>query len=548
MSDRPARVRIIAASANAAFADRLAIELHARGFEIVSGEESRELNDAVVVVWSGASISSKGLIDAALGPLRDNILVPVSIGRIEPPAPFRGLPAIDLAGWSGDRGDPRFAALADAIAQAGGPGRPPVIRAPVTDFASAPVAPPPSEVGDLFEEESALRATAPAAPRPPPRRVSPAAAVLSLGALGLLGAFAALVATRSLPPPGAERAAAENDHPTTETDAPTIAHVAPADAPDAEEQPAEPSPAPETRADEPAEEPSGNVAPETAEPAPALRDGPVDALAAAETNVPPAPSLAAAPADHAGAFFKDCAECPEMAAIPAGSFLMGSPANEPSRNESEGPQTGVRLTRPFAIGTREVTFEQWETCVADGACNAYRPPTEGWGKGRRPVIAVSWRDAQGYADWLSQKTGKRYRLPTEAEWEYAARAGAKTPFFFGASVSPAQANFNGRMTYGAARGINRRKTTEVASFEPNAFGLYDMHGNVWEWVADCWAPDHAGASADGSARTAEACAERTLKGGAWNSGGWRLRAGHRIGKSETIREIDNGFRVARDLD
>ncbi len=112
MSDRPARVRIIAASANAALADRLAAELHARGFEIVSGEGARGLNDAVVVVWSGAAISSKGLIEAALGPLRDNILVPVSIGRIEPPAPFRGLPAIDLAGWSGERSDPKMSPTA----------------------------------------------------------------------------------------------------------------------------------------------------------------------------------------------------------------------------------------------------------------------------------------------------------------------------------------------------------------------------------------------------------------------------------------------------
>ncbi|MEQ8934724.1 MAG: hypothetical protein RIE56_02900, partial [Amphiplicatus sp.] len=141
MSQRPARVRIIAASADAAFADRLAAELHARGFEIVSGEESRGLNDAVVVVWSGAAISSKALIDAARGPLRDNILVPVSIGRVEPQAPFRNLSAIDFASWSGDRGDPRFAALADAIMQAGGPELPSVANAPMADLSSAPAAP-----------------------------------------------------------------------------------------------------------------------------------------------------------------------------------------------------------------------------------------------------------------------------------------------------------------------------------------------------------------------------------------------------------------------
>jgi len=219
----------------------------------------------------------------------------------------------------------------------------------------------------------------------------------------------------------------------------------------------------------------------------------------------------------------------------------------PARHISEGPVTPVTVSKPFAIATTEVTFAQWDACIADGGCR-YLPPDQGWGRADRPAVNVSFDDAQAYATWLSQKTGKTYRLPSEAEWEYAARAGSRGPFAIGASLAPTTANYNAHFAYGGKKGEYRKQTTPVASFAPNKFGLFDMHGNAWEWTADCWAESHEGAPQDGSAARSGDCSRRVLKGGAWNTGGWRLRSAHRIGKPRTAREYDNGFRVARDLD
>ncbi len=181
--------------------------------------------------------------------------------------------------------------------------------------------------------------------------------------------------------------------------------------------------------------------------------------------------------------FAECRECPEMVVVPAGSFLMGSPKSEDGNDGTEGPQHEVKIPRSFAIGKFEVTFAEWDACVAAGGCK-YRPGDQGWGRGKRPVINVSWNHVtKEYLPWLSRKTGKTYRLPTEAEWEYAARAGTTTPFSTGETITPSQANFDGNHTYGgSARGISREKTIVVGSFQANAFGLYDVHGNVWEWV------------------------------------------------------------------
>ena len=237
---------------------------------------------------------------------------------------------------------------------------------------------------------------------------------------------------------------------------------------------------------------------------------------------------------YLGNYFRECVFCPDMAALQGGSFVMGSPADERARQDTELLAREATIPYRFAIGTREVTYEQWDACVDAGACRPAADP--GWGRGKRPVVNVSWSDAQDYVKWLSLQTGQEYRLPTEAEWEYAARAGASTPFSFGRGVSPQQANFNGKYGYGASNGLYRGRTTPVASFAPNAFGLFDMHGNVWEWTSDCWPQGQA-----------EGCDARVLKGGAWNTGGWRLRAGHRIGANAEAREFDNGFRVARTL-
>ncbi|NOX84019.1 MAG: SUMF1/EgtB/PvdO family nonheme iron enzyme [Alphaproteobacteria bacterium] len=299
------------------------------------------------------------------------------------------------------------------------------------------------------------------------------------------------------------------------------------------------------------------TAPALAAPEQALSDaiGPDEtAPDAAPVNEPAAiatlPVQTAPPA--AGNVFKECADCPEMTRLEPGEFRMGAPASEPARHISEGPVTPVTVSKPFAIATTEVTFAQWDACIADGGCR-YLPPDQGWGRADRPAVNVSFDDAKAYATWLSQKTGKTYRLPSEAEWEYAARAGSRGPFAIGAtgasaSLAPTTANYNAHFGYGGKKGEYRKQTVPVASFAPNKFGLFDMHGNAWEWTADCWAESHEGAPQDGSAALGGDCSRRVLKGGAWNTGGWRLRSAHRIGKPHTAREYDNGFRVVRDLD
>ncbi len=242
-------------------------------------------------------------------------------------------------------------------------------------------------------------------------------------------------------------------------------------------------------------------------------------------------------------YFRDCAECPEMVEVPAGVFSMGSPSTEPVRAEGELSPRDISITARYALGAKEVTYAQWDACVAAGVCEKAAATDPGWGRGERPVVNISWADAQDYLRWLSTKTGHTYRLPSEAEWEYAARAGAKTPFSFGSSVTSDQANFNGTYKYGGPVSAYRRRTTPVGSFSANAFGLFDMHGNVWEWTSNCWSTNGQAAQV----QTDAACDERVLKGGAWNSGGWRLRAGHRISGRQAYRDYDNGFRVARTL-
>ena len=164
---------------------------------------------------------------------------------------------------------------------------------------------------------------------------------------------------------------------------------------------------------------------------------------------------------------------------------MGSPESEKNRDSNEGPQWWVTIARSFAVGKFEVTFAEWDACVSAGGCS-HRPETE-WGRGKQPVMRVSWDDTQQYVGWLSRHTGKTYRLLTEAEWEYAARAWTTTRYAFGDTISKSQAQFS-EGTWGSAG-----KTVAVGSFRPNAFGLYDMHGNVWEWVQDCWNDSYNGA-------------------------------------------------------
>jgi formylglycine-generating enzyme required for sulfatase activity len=246
--------------------------------------------------------------------------------------------------------------------------------------------------------------------------------------------------------------------------------------------------------------------------------------------------------------FKECDACPEMVVVPAGAFTMGSPANEPDRGQDEGPQHDVTFKRAFAVGQFAVTFDEWDACVADGGCNGYRPSDGGWGRGMRPVINVSWDDAQRYVEWLSRKSGKTYRLLSEAKLEYATRAGTTTPFWWGSSISTRQANYNGYLTYGnGARGEFRQKTVPVDSFAPNPWGLYQVHGNVWSWTEDCSHTSYSGAPMDGTAWTFGDCSRHVLRGGSWGSVPSVLRSAGRDTLATGIRDVNLGFRVGRTL-
>ena len=250
-----------------------------------------------------------------------------------------------------------------------------------------------------------------------------------------------------------------------------------------------------------------------------------------------------------GKTFRDCATCPEMVVVPAGAFRMGSPRSEEGRDSDEGPQHRVTIPAPFAVGKYEVTFAEWDACVAAGGCNGHRPDDRGWGRGRRPVINVSWEDAKTYVGWLSRETGERYRLLSEAEWEYSARAGTTGPFHFGARISTDQANYDGNYSYGSGRkGVSRRKTMPVGSFPANAFGLHDVHGNLKEWVEDCWHSSYAGAPTNGSAWvTGGDCERRVLRGGSWYDLPRDLRSANRNWGTAGIRYVSFGFRVSRTL-
>jgi formylglycine-generating enzyme required for sulfatase activity len=266
-----------------------------------------------------------------------------------------------------------------------------------------------------------------------------------------------------------------------------------------------------------------------------------------------AKSLRDAPGADAPRSFRDCPACPEMMVAPAGEFLMGAPDSELGRGKDEGPQRRVTIAQPFAVGKFEVTFAEWDACAAQGGCTQ-KPGDEGWGHGKRPVINVSWRDAVQYTEWLTAKTGKPYRLLSEAEWEYAARGVTKasaphTPFATGATINYKQANFDANFTYGSGKmGVYRQKTLDVGSLPRNAFGLHDMHGNVWEWVQDCYKPTYEGAPADGSAVVVFGdCRLHIMRGGSWNYHPKLLRSAYRYVTPPDVRLNNAGFRVARSM-
>jgi formylglycine-generating enzyme required for sulfatase activity/predicted MFS family arabinose efflux permease len=240
--------------------------------------------------------------------------------------------------------------------------------------------------------------------------------------------------------------------------------------------------------------------------------------------------------------FRECAICPEIVVIPAGSFRMGS-AGEAGRSDRESPQHTVTIGQRFAVGRVELTFDQWDACIADAGCR-FKPSDSGWGRSSLPVINVSWEEAKAYLSWLARKTGKPYRLLSEAEYEYAARAGTQTTYPWGNDIGKTNANCSG-----CGSRWDGEQTAPVGSFKPNGFGLNDMVGNVWEWVEDCYHDNYDSAPTDGSAWIKDGdCKNRVLRGGSWNDLPEVLRPAYR-GKSPTgSRGNFLGFRVARTLD
>jgi formylglycine-generating enzyme required for sulfatase activity len=274
--------------------------------------------------------------------------------------------------------------------------------------------------------------------------------------------------------------------------------------------------------------------------------------------------------------FRDCDDCPEMVALPAGEFLMGSPDDELERRSVEGRPRRVAIARRFAIGRFEITMEQFSAFVADagmavggqcreiisvsGASARWGAPEASFRKpgfevtGKQPVVCMSWHDAQAYVAWLGRRTGRAYRLPTEAEWEYAARAGTRTAYSFGNEASElcAYAKFADLASpfgwHGGCRGsVATYGAIPVGSFSPNPWGLFDMHGNAWEWVDDCWTPNAMEIPTDGSAFARPGCEIGVIRGGSWAAGFGRSRSASRWPMPAAEHYQHVGFRVALPL-
>jgi formylglycine-generating enzyme required for sulfatase activity len=274
-----------------------------------------------------------------------------------------------------------------------------------------------------------------------------------------------------------------------------------------------------------------------------------------------------------GQTVRDCARCSELVVLPAGEFLIGSPETEPERDPSEGPQRRVSI-KPFAIAKFDVTRGQWREFVdatkrpISFGCEWAGFPRDQSARASwrdlgfaqtddHPVVCVSWNDAQAYVAWLSKRTGKRYRLPTEAEWEYAARAGSTTTYPWGDAASHDRANYGANECCSElASGKDRwLYTSPVGSFPPNAFGLYDMLGDAWQWVEDCYSDSYVGAPTDGSAVQKPTCQLRVLRGGTWGDTPGLIRPAYRNWAPPPrwptdweYRSGGVGFRVARDLE
>nr|WP_042886707.1 formylglycine-generating enzyme family protein [Cupriavidus necator] len=276
--------------------------------------------------------------------------------------------------------------------------------------------------------------------------------------------------------------------------------------------------------------------PAASPPAAARPASPPAAPPAAATSKPGAAAAGAVSTTLRAGEIRDCPTCPVLVSLPAGSFTMGSNASDPA----EKPPHHVTIGQPFAIGRYEVTVEQWNACATAGGCQNI--PTVAESAKNAPVRDVSWDDAQQYVAWLSKTTGKTYRLPTEAEWEYAARGGTASAFWWGDQMRKGNANCKD-----CGEPWSQDAPAPVGSFAANPYGLHDVNGSVWEWVADCWHSSYKNAPTDGRAWNENACGSRVIRGGSWREGASYMVSSTRFKYSPSVRQSQNGFRVARDM-
>lgn len=516
-------------------------------------EQNLRTAGAVVVLWSKRSANSKWVRAEATVGERNSTLVPALIEDCERPIRFELVQTADLRHWRGDRADPHWRAfmqdIRTAISKKGSKPQSAAAQ-PAAHDASIETAFWNSikDSRDRAEFEAYLKrypngnfaalaqnrlagltrasaqpraAAAPAKPQPaqqqraaaPAKQAPPAAkakksgnGLLLLGlfvGIGVIGAVAYLMLT------GKAEIVAEASPPAPQT--PPVIEAA-ADAPV------------ETALTQSSEE-------QIVVPSDEASQAPGEGADAGAATLEPAPieePVAEAKEEKTAGPFKDCDSCPLMTPLPGGTFTMGSPSSEAGHNAYEGPQREVTV-QPFAIGVYEVTNAEWRACITDGACQA-KPGDD---KDNLPALYLSWREATAYADWLTKKTGRKYRLPTEAEWEYAARGGATTAYWWGDRFDRSHVTANGAV--------------DVGSFSANAFGLYDTASNAREWVADCYVNNFVNAPVDGSAVKDGDCGKRVIRGGSWLSNPVDMRVANRSRIDVNVKSRYMGVRMAADL-
>jgi formylglycine-generating enzyme required for sulfatase activity/serine/threonine protein kinase len=486
------------------------------------------------------ALSGKKPTDA-VNRIRDDPLVPaerLGQGRYTP----HFLAAIDWA--LAVSGEDRPQNIGDfKLALDGAITPPPVVRTPRSERADlTPV--PTVFTPDLSEAHTVITRLNPPPAKAPAWRTPAAIAAV---AVVVAGAVAAYMLTRPKPAetvtaPPAISPQAEPAPPSTATPAaPAPSTATPEAAPPVARAPAPAAPEPKAEPKaEPKEKPK--APPVAAKPAPA----PIE-----ESPAPPPSKVTPVALMSSGFAFQDCPRCPRMVALAPASFQMGAQAAD-NGNKWEGPAHVVNLAKAFAIGRYEVTVGEWQSCVTAKACNAAAPGPVTGDAAHAPVVNVNWGDAQAYVAWLSRTTGRRYRLPSEAEWEYAVRAGTTTARYWGGDRTQQCKYGNGADQSALAREASLQAVecndayptlAPVGMFEPNAFGLHDMAGNAWEWTQDCWRDTYQGAPRDGSALELPSCAQRVIRGGSWRARPNSLRSFGRGNTPVAIRSEDLGLRV-----